>query len=405
MRILFCHNYYQKPGGEDRCFEDEAALLESHGHTVVRYQRDNDHIKGIHSIATAGLAIWNRTTIREIRQIIRDQQIDLVHCMNAFPVISPSLYYACHRENIPVVQTLANYRLFCAGAYFMRDQKVCEDCIGKIFPWPAIAHGCYRESRTASTAVTALQVIHRLIGTWSKRVTRYIALTEFGREKFIQCGLPAERIAVKPNFVDPIPAVGSGEGDDAGHYALFVGRLSPEKGVELMLEAWQDPACSLPLMIVGDGPLADSVRQAAANNPRIRFIGQQPPEAILGIMAAARFLVFPSVWYEGLPRTIVESLAVGTPILAADIGAMTEIVTEGAGGLRFPVGDLNALRAAAIRLCQNPELTQQMRSQARAEFLAKYTADENYRIMINIYNDAIAELVSPTNASPRVREA
>lgn len=386
MRVLLCHNYYQLAGGEDRCFEDEGRLLEQHGHQVFRYQRDNDHITGLkQQLTTASNAIWNRQTVRDIRQLIRKHQIELVHCTNLFPVISPSLYYAASREQIPVVQSLHNYRLLCANSYFLRDGKVCEDCASKRFALPAIQHRCYRDSRIGSMVVATMQAVHHGIGSWQKKVTLFIALTEFARQKFIQYGLPAERIALKPNFVDPIPACGQGEGG----FALFVGRLSPEKGIDLLLEAWQDPRCSRPLHIVGDGPLREQVVAAAQQNDRILYCGPLPPDQVLGKMAQASFLVIPSIWYEGLPRTIVESLAVGTPILAADIGSLTDLARPGAGGLKFEAGNVSALRDAAGFLCQSASLLEQMRVEARDEFLNRYTADANYETLLAIYQRAL----------------
>jgi glycosyltransferase involved in cell wall biosynthesis len=386
MRILLCHNYYQLAGGEDRCFEDEGRLLEQHGHQVIRYQRDNDHIAGLkQQLTTAANAIWNRQTVRDIRQLIRANEIELVHCTNLFPVISPALYYAASRERVPVVQSLHNYRLFCANSYFLREGKVCEDCAAKRFAWPAIQHRCYRDSRVGSAVVATMQAVHHGIGSWQKKVSLFIALTEFARNKFIQYGLPADRIALKPNFVDPIPDCGAGEGG----FALFVGRLSPEKGIDLLLRAWQDPRCTRPLHIVGDGPLRDQVLAAAQGNERIVYCGSLPPDQVLGKMSQAGFLVIPSIWYEGLPRTIVESLAVGTPILAADIGSLTDLARPGAGGMKFKAGDLDALRDAAAFLCQSASMLEQMRHEARQEFLSRYTAAANYQTLLAIYQRAL----------------
>lgn len=387
MRLLLCHNYYKLAGGEDRCFEDEATMLREHGHQVHCYTKRNDHISGLEQIKTASQALWNRTTIREVRALIREHKIELVHCTNSFPLISPSLYYACHRERIPVVQSLQNYRLFCSNSYFLRDGKVCEKCVGKIFPWPAIQHACYRDNHVGSAVVASMQWIHHRMGTWTKHVDRFLTVTQFAKSKYIECGLPDERISIKPNFIDPVPDVGTG----ANNCVLFVGRLSPEKGIQLLIEAWNDPRCTLELHFLGDGPLKDLVAKASQVNPRIKYLGSRPPTEVLGIMASARFLVVPSVWYEGLPRTIVESLAVGTPILAAEIGGLTELVRPGAGGMRFEVGSAKALADAAAELCVDDQLIQRMRCEAREEFISRYTAPKNYKMLIEIYQQTIAE--------------
>ena len=392
MRLLLCHNYYKLAGGEDRCFEDEANLLRNHGHEVHCYVKRNDHISGFEQVKTASRALWNRDTVREVRALIRQHQIQLVHCTNSFPLISPSLYYACRREGIPVVQSLQNYRLFCSNSYFLRDGAVCEKCVGKSFPWPAIQHACYRDSRPGSAVVAAMQWLHHRMGSWTSRVDRFIAVTDFAKRKYVECGLPEERISIKPNFIDSAPCPGSGE----QNCALFVGRLSPEKGIKLLLDAWQDPRCSLDLHLLGDGPLKNLVLQTAEKNPRVKYLGSRQPEEVLEIMAKARFLIVPSVWYEGLPRTIVESLAMGTPVLAADIGGLTELVRPGAGGMRFEAGNSKALADAAAQLSLDDQRVRLMRIEARQEFDDRYTATKNYDLLIDIYNRTIEEHASRT---------
>ncbi len=386
MRLLLCHNFYQQAGGEDACFADEGRLLEKHGHTVVRYEQTNDHISGFRVVTTAAQAIWNHQTYREVRQLIQEHQIDLVHCTNTFPVISPSIYYACNRERVPMVQSLHNYRMACANAYFLREDKVCLKCLGKRFPIAAVSHACYRGSRLASLAVATMQATHRLSGTWRHRVDQFIALTEFGRELFIRHGLPGDRIFVKPNFVDPVPELGSGSGD----YALFVGRLSPEKGIELMLKAWRSEAIQLPLRIVGDGPFLDRVKSEAASNPLIQLTGHLSRAEVQTQMQQARFLVLPSLWYEGLPRTIVEAFAVGTPVIASDVGPLTQLVRPDGGGMTFRLGRVEALTAAVQKLSASPEIARAMRPLARAEFENHYSADENYRSLMTAYANAQA---------------
>ncbi len=386
MKILACHNYYQQPGGEDRCFEDECALLEKHGHTVVRYVRDNDQITGVNKLLTGGRVVWSQASYREARNLIKQHNIDVVHCTNSFPLISPSIYYAANRQGVPVVQTLQNYRLMCANSYFLRDNKVCENCMGKMIAFSAIRHACYRDSRVATAAVVAMQTIHRLLGTWNKMVDCFVVPTEFARSKFIEAGLPSARIVIKPNFVDPKPDVGYGQGG----YALFAGRLSPEKGIDVLLSAWKGLAHDLPLWILGDGPLRPQVEEAAAHDPRIRYLGFKPGAEVLTIMREARFLVVPSLWYEGLPRTIVESLAVGTPIVVSKIGPLESLGRPEAGGFGFDVGQPTSLVSAIHQLLIEPDRLQMARRSARAEFERSYSAEGNYQSLMDIY--AVATL-------------
>lgn len=383
-KILLCHNVYQQAGGEDQSFEQEARLLESRGHEVVRFSVHNDVIDSMSHLQVARRAVWNSEAYAELRTLIRDQRPDVMHCTNTFPLISPAAYYAARKEGVPVVQSLRNYRLLCPAAFLLRDQRVCEDCLGKSIPWPAVLHGCYRGSRLGSAAVSTMLSVHRMIKTWTKAIDRYFALTEFSRQKFIEGGLPAERIAVKPNFIDPDPRRGSG----SGGYALFVGRLSTEKGVDTLLEAWTRLNRAVPLEIIGDGPLAEQVREAAARQANITWHGKLASQETVERIGAAACLVMPSIWYECFPRTILEALAKGTPVVASRIGSMIELVTEGVTGAHFEAGNASELAATVERLFANPESLTAMRPAARQEFVENYTAESNYETLIDIYRQA-----------------
>ena len=385
MKILLCHNYYQQRGGEDESFEAEARTLEEFGHSVVKYTRHNDDIQEMGRVEVAAKTLWSRETYSELRHLIRRERPAVMHCTNTFPLISPSAYKAARAEGIPVVQSLRNYRLLCPSALFLRDGKVCEDCLGKSVPWPSVQHSCYRDSRAASTVVASLTVLHRTIGTWRRDVDLYFTLTEFARRMFVEGGIPAMRIAVKPNCVNPDPGPGTGRGG----YVVFAGRLSSEKGIDTLLEAWKRLARPVHLKIVGDGPLADRVKQAAESNPNIEYLGRRPLPELLDVIGEAACLVMPSVWYETFGRTIIEAYSKGTPVIASRLGAMAELVEEGRTGSLFAAGDAADLAASVDRLLAEPTALARMREAARAEFEAKYTAAANYLQLIAIYERAI----------------
>src|SRR4051812_45618179 len=255
MRFLLCHNHYRLAGGEDQVYRDERWLLESHGHEVFSFVRHNDEIDQMSGPKVAMRTLWNDESYIEIRNLIRQYRPKILHCTNTFPLISPAVYYAARAENVPVVQSLHNYRLFCANGYLLRDGKPCEACIGKSFAWPAVKNCCYRNNRGASTVVAGLQAEAQAVRPPRGPGHLYITCSKFAREKFLSAGLPGEKLIVKPNFVNPDAGIGTGAGD----YAVFVGRLSPEKGIETVLAAWRGMSLPIRLKIVGDGPLAERV--------------------------------------------------------------------------------------------------------------------------------------------------
>ncbi|MBW3660107.1 MAG: glycosyltransferase family 4 protein [Gemmatimonadetes bacterium] len=386
MKIAVVHERYIQPGGEDRAFESETALLESRGHDVVRYEQRNDQIPEMGRLSLAARAHWNARANRRLRRLLHEERPDVVHFHNTFPILGPSAYWAAKSEGLPVVQTLHNYRLLCPNAQLYRDGGPCEDCVGRRFAWPSILHSCYHHGRLATGVVASTFALHRGLGTFSRKVDRYVALTEFGRRKFVEGGLPPESVRVKPNFLDEDPGMGRG----GGGYALFVGRLSEEKGVRTLVEAWERLRGRIPLKVVGDGPESPRVASAAERIDGIEWLGRRPREEVLERMREARLLVFPSVWYEGLPFVIVEAFAAGLPVVASDLGGMSEIIRHGETGWLVPAGDPAALAKAVESAAADPEALQRVRRAGRAEFDSKYTATINYERLMAIYAEVVA---------------
>jgi len=386
MRILSVHNRYLIGGGEDNSTAAEIALLERHGHTVESYTENNERVAELGVARTAMRTIWSQETYRAVRRLLRAGRFDVMSCQNTFPLISPSVYYAAQAEGVPVVQTLRNYRLLCPNAYFFRDDQSCESCMGKLFPWPGVRHACYRGSKAGSLVLASMLTTHRLLGTYREQVDVYVALTEFARRKFIEGGLPAAKITVKPNFVDPDPGPGPGEGD----FVLFVGRLSEEKGLSTLLAAWRSLGAPVPLKIAGEGPLQGLVERAVAEHPAIEYLGRRSGSEVFDLMGEARALVFPSQWYEGMPRTILEAFAKGTPVLATRLGSMETLVEHGRTGRHFAPGDPADLARQVEWMLAHPTEWQAMRTEARRAFEAQFTAEANYRRTMEIFERAIA---------------
>lgn len=383
MRILSVHNYYQIRGGEDESSELEQNLLREMGHSVEVYSESNDRLTNTNALTMAANTVWSSSAYQKVKQLAT-QPCDLMHVQNFFPIISPSIYYAAKSQGVPVVQTLRNYRLLCPNGLFFRQGRVCEDCLGQPVPLPGVWHGCYRESRPASGVVAAMLSVHRAMQTWHEQVDVYIALTEFAKQKFIQGGLPANKIVVKPNFVHPDPGIGEGKGG----YALYVGRLSVEKGLDTLLQAWEHLDRQLPLKIVGDGPLADQVIAATKKFAGVEWLGRQPMTEVHRLMGDAQILIFPSKWYETFGRVAVEAFAKGTPVIAANIGAIAELVEHGYTGLHFIPGDAKDLATQVEFAIAHTQEFQQMRQVVREEFESKYTAKQNYQQLIKIYHQA-----------------
>ena len=380
------HNRYQIPGGEDQSTTAEVSLLRGYGNEVELLEEDNRRIEQLGRARTALRAVWSRESYQRIDRKLRGARFDILHVQNFFPLWSPSVYYAAARNHVPVIQTLHNYRLLCVNSLLFRNQRVCEECLGRL-PWRGVVHGCYRGSRSGSAVVAGMVGVHRLAGTWRRRVATYIAVSESAREKFIAGGLPAEKIVVKPNFIHPAPAIGAG----GGGYALYVGRLSPEKGIATMLEAWRDARNAIPLKVVGEGPLAELVAAAGRDGRGVEYLGTRTLDQVLELMRHAEFLVFPSEWHETMGRTIMEAFAVGTPVVAARIGPPASMVIAGENGFLFAPGSAAELRERVEWCSSNLTSLRGLRGSARGAFEARYTGEANAEMLLSIYCAAQAQ--------------
>jgi glycosyltransferase involved in cell wall biosynthesis len=386
MRILIAHNRYQQAGGEDNVVSVEAKLLADHGHEVELWLVDNQDLPSslTGKIKTALSTSYSLTSRAIALDKIRNFQPDVVHVHNFFPQLSPSIYDACLDENVPVVQTLHNYRLICPGALLMRDGQICEQCIiGS--PYQAALHGCYRGSKIGSLVVAHMVCQHRKQGTWHHKVNRFIALTDFAKRKFVEAGFPAEKISVKANFVDD-PLVESVPTHPLNPgFALFVGRISEEKGIKTILKAWSKLDDQILLKIAGTGPL-ESLLQDKNN---ILALGIQTRADINLLMIQADFLILPSEWYEGFPLVLVEAFAHGLPVIASRLGSMADIIKDGETGLLFNPADSQDLADKVRWLTNNMTECHRMGKNARASYLNYNTPEKNLHLLIDIYQQAI----------------
>jgi glycosyltransferase involved in cell wall biosynthesis len=384
VNILMLHNSYQFRGGEDESYESEVRMLRSNGHLVETIHMDYAQTSAKGKIQVALESLWSTPSYNSVDRMLRERKFEVLHVQNFFPLLSPSVYYAAKKHGVAVVQTLRNYRLLCPNVFFYRDGRVCEDCIDKVFKYPGIFHGCYRGSRVATTAVAAMTAFHTMRGTWLNAVDIYIALTRFVRDKFIEAGFPEQKLVVKNNFVYPDPGCGDGQGD----YALFVGRLSPEKGLKTLLQAWRQLNRSWKLKVVGDGPMADDLRSFCGGNASVEWVGAKSRAETADMMGNARVLVFPSEWYETFGRVAMESFAAGTPVIASRLGAMAEVCEDGQAGIPFETGNATDLADKLRWVFDHPAEAKAMRPIARQVFEARYTMPQNYRVLIDAYEAA-----------------
>ena len=363
----------------------EAALLREAGHDVVVEEVSNDGIVSAADKAKTLLGAGdNRQSARWIAELLDETRPAIVHVHNFFPLLSPSIHIEAARQGFAVVQTLHNYRLTCANGMHLRNEEPCVKCCEKGPHWAAIRR-CYRDSLPGSLAALQMQRKSLHSPEWRQSVHRFVALTEFARKHFEKAGLPADRLTVKPNFV---PDPGPPPADPRQRKGfLFVGRLSAEKGARMLVEAWRN----IPgedLTIAGDGPELERLKAAAPTN--VRFTGRLSAAEVRQEMRRAAFLVMPSLWYEGLPVTLIEAFANGLPIIASDIGALRELVKEGKNGFTFAPGSRESLTAAVVMASSLGNAYPAAATQARATYERHYRPEANLRQLEEIYEAALA---------------
>ena len=386
MRILLVHNRYKQPGGEDSVFQVESDMLVANGHVVEHLLYENSHIKTFIDKITSGLlTIYNPRSAHAIKLRISAFKPDLIHVHNFFPLISPSVFFVSKRMNVPVIFTLHNYRLICPSATLFFDGKIYEKSIHSMFPIDAIRKAVYRNSRIQTALVSLLTLTHHFLGTWKNKVSGYIVLTRFAKQKFknSRLALQESKLFLKPNFVTD-----NGSGSIIRQdFFLFVGRLTQEKGIETLLNALTK--CDFKLTIIGDGPLRKLVEDAAQKNKAIHYLGPQSKSEVISQMKNCRALIFPSVWYEGFPLTILEAFSTGTPVIASSLGGMKEIIQNRMNGLHFIAGDVQDLISKIMEISAERGLATRIGENARLTYLEHYSPSKNYEKLMGVYQQVI----------------
>lgn len=380
-KILIVHNYYQIPGGEDTVVANEKKMLEDNGHKVTLYSRNNAELKSLSKFQKLMLpitTIFNSRTYREVKKLIKEQKIDIVHIHNTLNLISPAVYYAAFSCKVPVVQTVHNFRLLCPAATFYREGRICEDCVEHGLAC-AIRHNCYRGSKLQTLGCVVSTKIHQILGTYAK--LNYVCLTDFNREKLLTLKqIRPEKVFVKPNFVEPtheiIPC------DQRENQFIFVGRLDKLKGIVILLEAWKQMGIKASkLVICGTGPMEDWCRKYISDNGlmNVRMMGYVPNDEAKRIIAKSKALILPTQWYEGFPMTIVEAYSVGTPVIGSNLGNVGTLVEDGQSGFRFEYNSADQLVTMIEKFESSSFIVEE-------EFRMKYSYEVNYRLLMEIYS-------------------
>jgi glycosyltransferase involved in cell wall biosynthesis len=381
-RVLQVHTRYRQPGGEDEVVASEKRLLEDAGIDVRQVIFDNADLRESQSLIgdlhLAASAIWSRSAKRRVQRALDAHGSQVMHVHNTFSAASPSVYAAAYERGIPVVQTLHNYRLVCPVATTFRNGHVCTDCVGRSVPWPGVLHACVRGSRAQSLVTASTITVHRARGTYRRGISAYVALTDFQRHVMIKGGLPAERIGVIPNFLEPDP----GRGSDSRAGLLFVGRLTQEKGVPALLEA----AALVPgvVSIAGGGPLAGLAEQADAAG-YVAYLGNLPRSSLADIVRRTTAMILPSVWFEGFPIVLLEAFATGTPVVGSRIGSLAELIDDGVTGLLAEPGNARDL-AGRIRWARDhPSEMREMGRNARQQYETRFRGERHLGALIETY--------------------
>lgn len=378
MRILVIHNFYQHPGGEDVVFEQEKALLAT---TEDVFSLTFKNKKGWRGVWQTLWSPWNIWAAKRIKRSIEQHRPDLVHIHNLHYAVGPIAVRVAKRLGVPVVMTLHNYRLLCPSATLFHHGEVFTASLHAGFPWEAVRRGVHSHSVLKTAWLAFTNWLHHKTGTW-RMVDRYITLTDFAKQLFTNAspGIAPEKFVIKPNFTAAAPETAT----TRGHHFLFVGRLTQEKGVQVLLNALT--GTDYPLRIAGDGPLRDQVMETARTSPNITYLGSLERAAINRELAECSALLFPSIWYEGLPMTLVEAFAAGTPVIASDLGAMRSLVHEGQNGWRFAANDAAALRQKVDDWVHTDDrYKKQISQQAQEIYRQHYTAERNKEQLLTCY--------------------
>jgi len=394
MKILVLHNRYRSgaPSGENRVVDQESKALLDSGHTVERFERHSDDIAQW-SVAKRALVparvIWSNDSRRELTQVIQLVRPDVVHIHNTFPLVSPSVLYACRRQRVPAVITIHNSRLVCASGDLFRSGSVCHECLGRRVPVPALTHRCYRDSLAATAPIVIGTIAHR--AAWRTMGSAYIFVSEAQRATLSSLRLPPERTFVKANLIPLL--VSPPERPEPDRMVAYLGRLDVAKGIPLLMEAWDlytgaVHGLGLQLVIAGGGPLEAKVSEWAASRPSVTTVGVLSAAECAALTSRAQAVILPSLVEDTFGLVAVEAMAAGVAPVAAARGAFPELISDGTDGVLFEPGNAASLARALHDVDSHPARYREYGRAARRTYQRRFDPDRNIEKLLEIYRFA-----------------
>lgn len=392
MKVLLIHNFHRKgsASGDDQVYKNEISLLESHGHTVIKYTISNDEFDQLgiirKIISTLGM-LWSFDNYKSVKNICKEKRPNIVHIHTFFPLLSPSIFYAAKRSGIKVIVTLHDTRFICPCATSLRGTQLCNEC-GDGHYFRMCKYKCFKNSRLQSLIIAFIFKYHRIRKSFYKQIDKYICLNENQIKLLLEIGFDPKKIVKKYNFVP----------DKKTHlkpikieyipdrYVVFYGRIGEEKGIRILMKIW-DIISDIPLVIMGSGPLENELQSWAKNKEHVYFLGYIENSQCLSIVENGAFVVFPSIWYEGCSMVEIEAESLGKALIATDIGFSIEVITNGINGYRVPLGNVDGFVEKISDLWNKPELCQEMGKNARKHYEENYLPEDNYFQLLEIYKE------------------
>jgi len=383
MKVLIVHNFYSVESGENIVVRDEIRLLRESGIDVCTYEKSNRTAANMTKVQILSHLIWSQSTYNELSAVIDENRPDIVHIHNTFPLMSPSIFYAAKRKGCAVIQTVHNYRMMCINAALFRKRNVCTKCVGKLVPYHGVIHRCYKGRILASLLLTVAATIHNALGTWRRQVDLFLAVSVFCENILKSAGIPDSKILVKP---DPMPRIEVNNGQHRKDYFLYLGRLSPEKGPDFLVDTWQRYKIAVPLWVVGKGPLADTLMDLSAGYPMINIVGEVPRPEAIRILRNAKCLVVPSLCYEAGSVVVQEALGTGTPVICPDKGGPFSLSGNGHAATVYRLGDGQDLAKKIEMFLQDEDKVREKAENGIHIYNKMYEEKANIEVLKGIYN-------------------